>query len=253
MSYCVLRYAYTSFCGKVRINHEDNFWCLGANLPIENAGMDEVLSGMTTTEERARFAVFDGMGGEAYGEVAAWIGSECMSQEANKEIPVSDLICRMNEEVCEYIKNNKIRTMGSTVAVLECIDDKVVCANLGDSKIYHFRDDKLTQISEDHVDSCIFWKKPPLTQCLGIPKDEFQVLPSVTSMEAKCGDRYLLVTDGVTDLIPDFEIENILKKDISLSEMVEQLENMVMENGAKDNTTIVLVEVSGIKIKGVAI
>ena len=71
-----INYAYTCHAGKVRSNNEDNFWCCGEILPSQNLGMQEVRGGERLRESFPVLIVFDGMGGESQGEMAAYLASQ---------------------------------------------------------------------------------------------------------------------------------------------------------------------------------
>mgnify|MGYP000190576382 FL=1 len=71
-------YAYTCHTGKVRTNNEDNFWCCGVRLPVHNQGVDGILAGHTQHWQLPMLAVFDGMGGESCGEMAASVAVEAL-------------------------------------------------------------------------------------------------------------------------------------------------------------------------------
>ena len=71
-------YAYTCHTGKVRTNNEDNFWCCGVRLPVHNQGVDGILAGHTLHWQLPVLAVFDGMGGESCGEMAASAAVEAL-------------------------------------------------------------------------------------------------------------------------------------------------------------------------------
>ena len=80
-------YAYTCHTGKVRTNNEDNFWCCGVRLPVHNQGVDGILAGHTQHWQLPVLAVFDGMGGESCGEMAASAAVEALGgfYEENKK------------------------------------------------------------------------------------------------------------------------------------------------------------------------
>ena len=71
-----IEYAYTCHMGKVRANNEDNFWCCGKSLPAENQGAEGIYSEIVSGSKIPALAVFDGMGGESCGEMAAFLASE---------------------------------------------------------------------------------------------------------------------------------------------------------------------------------
>ena len=68
--------AYTCHMGNIRANNEDNFWCFGESLPMDNEGTKGVCSKIISENKVPAMAVFDGMGGESCGEVAAFLASE---------------------------------------------------------------------------------------------------------------------------------------------------------------------------------
>mgnify|MGYP000202364570 FL=1 len=70
-----IEYAYTCHMGRVRANNEDNFWCCGELLPAENHGTQGIRSETISGNRTPALAVFDGMGGESCGEMAAFVAS----------------------------------------------------------------------------------------------------------------------------------------------------------------------------------
>ena len=138
--------------------------------------------------------------------------------------------------------------MGSTLAGLLFSGNVAWAFNLGDSRIYQLHDQKLTQLSVDHVDSRPLSgnrkAKPSLTQHLGISEEEFLVEPSMISCTLVPGDTFLLCSDGLTDMLSDEEISEILVDHSSLSSQVERLIDFALERGGRDNITIILCTVS---------
>ena len=68
--------AYTCHTGNIRANNEDNFWCFGESLPVNNEGTKGICSKIISGNRAPAMAVFDGMGGESCGEIAAFLASE---------------------------------------------------------------------------------------------------------------------------------------------------------------------------------
>ena len=247
-----INYAYTCHAGKVRPNNEDNFWCCGENLPASNYGIDEIRTGIRLRESLPAMAVFDGMGGESQGEMAAWLASDTLSRfyRENKGMlkkePERFLLeaCQsMNQAVCGYGRENRISAMGTTMAMIAFGKKEVHICNLGDSRIYQLSGEHFSQISSDHVLKSYRFGKAPLTQFLGVEEAEMKLEPAVETFSYENGDRYLLCSDGVTDMLSDREIEEILRENISVEDTVEKLKKQVLEKGARDNTTIILCEV----------
>ena len=245
-------YAYTCHAGKVRPNNEDNFWCCGESLDSENKGMSHVCSGHIKQADLPLLAVFDGMGGESCGEMAAFLAAESCGQyykEKKKEFSedpeqfMNGLCSTMNHAVCHYGKENKINSMGTTAAMLAFGKENVYSCNLGDSRIYQISSEgKLGQLSLDHVLGGGRFGKPPLTQYLGIPEESMGLEPTIVSQKAEIGTRYLICSDGITDMLSDGEIADILTREISVSETVELLVERALIKGGRDNITVILCE-----------
>ena len=137
-------YAYTCHTGKVRTNNEDNFWCCGVRLPVHNQGVDGILAGHTQHWQLPMLAVFDGMGGESCGEMAASAAVEALGgfYEENKKtlkkepvVFLTEACENMNEAVCRYSNENCIRSMGTTMALLSFSEKAIYACNLGVSTV----------------------------------------------------------------------------------------------------------------------
>ena len=87
------------------------------------------------------------------------------------------------------------------------------------------------------------FNKSPLTQYLGIPEDYMGLEPSVSSREPVIGVRYLICSDGITDMLSDGEIADILSRDIPVAKTVEILVDRALKKGGRDNITVVLCEI----------
>ena len=140
-----IEYAYTCHIGKIRNNNEDNFWCCGDSLEAQNQGMSHIRSGCMKQSEYPLLAVFDGMGGESCGEMAAFLAAEACGEHfktakdgiRNDPEEFLNEICEsMNQAICDYGRTNKINSMGTTAALLAFAEDAVYSCNLGDSRIY---------------------------------------------------------------------------------------------------------------------
>ena len=188
-------YAYTCHTGKVRTNNEDNFWCCGVRLPVHNQGVDGILAGHTQHWQLPVLAVFDGMGGESCGEMAASAAVEALggfyeeNKKSLKKEPVVFLTgacANMNEAVCRYSRENRISSLGTTMALLSFSEKAIYACNLGDSRIYrHFQG-----TAADIYGSCDQWKNAW--------KSSFDTVPGFSggkhgSGTIHCGDR---LSDG---------------------------------------------------------
>ena len=247
-----IEYAYTCHIGKIRNNNEDNFWCCGDSLEAQNQGMSHIRSGYMKQSEYPLLAVFDGMGGESCGEMAAFLAAEACGEHfktakdgiRNDPEEFLNEICEsMNQAICDYGKTNKINSMGTTAALLAFAEDAVYSCNLGDSRIYKSDREKFYQISQDHVLGRSLFGKAPLTQYLGMEEENLQLEPSISRQEIKIGDRFLLCSDGITDMLSDGEIADILSRDTPVAKTVEILVDRALKKGGRDNITVVLCEI----------
>lgn len=247
-----IEYAYTCHIGKIRNNNEDNFWCCGDSLEAQNHGMSHIRSGYMKQSEYPLLAVFDGMGGESCGEMAAFLAAEACGEHfktakdgiRNDPEEFLNEICEsMNQAICDYGRTNKINSMGTTAALLAFAEDAVYSCNLGDSRIYKSDREKFYQISQDHVLGRSLFGKAPLTQYLGMEEENLQLEPSISRQEIKIGDRFLLCSDGITDMLSDGEIADILSRDIPVAKTVEILVDRALKKGGRDNITVVLCEI----------
>lgn len=224
---------YEALCktGYIRANNEDNFYINGNYLPMVHDDAEKH-SGHNT---HGVFAVFDGMGGEEHGEAASFLGARTLAN--NSALSMTDICLTMNKVVCDYSRENKLRFCGSTVAMVSIAGGDAVCSNLGDSRIYLLRDGKLIQISEDHTVTVLGRKR--ITQCLGIPETEFILCPHIDTIPTQKNDLFFICSDGVTDMVSDEELENILQQ----AEPLNELNVLIQDRGAKDNYTGILLEV----------
>ena len=245
-------YAYTCHTGKVRTNNEDNFWCCGVRLPVHNQGVDGILAGHTQHWQLPVLAVFDGMGGENCGEMEALGGFYEENKKSLKKEPVVFLTgacANMNEAVCRYSRENRISSMGTTMALLSFSEKAIYACNLGDSRIYRHFQGKLQQISTDHVISGKMLGKAPLTQYLGFQEENMALEPSIVEIGYQTGSSYLICSDGVTDMLSDEEIQEILSKTGTAEEKVEELLEMALSRGGRDNVTMILAQINGYEEK----
>ena len=237
--------------GKIRTNNQDNFWCLGSYLQSENSGLGTPIVGRMDNKGSPAFAVFDGMGGEKHGEVAAYLAAKSFDSFCTEtpRHPIRQFlpgICRrMNAEICSYAKNSHSAHMGTTAAIIVFGRKEIYVCNVGDSKVFRHCSEALTQISRDHTAAALApaGRKPPLTQHLGIPEDDFIIAPYMAIGEYADGDRYLICSDGLSDMVPFGEIESVLTNTRDTFEAAAILMETAMSNGGNDNATIILCDI----------
>lgn len=247
-----IRYVCLCHTGRLRKENQDNFWCNGKFLNIKNNGLVEPMTGLVSAGLTPAFAVFDGVGGERHGETAAYIAVQTFNRRFSKKVSekdVPDLLkstcIEMNRSICEYAEKNRIMSMGTTAAILVFTNTAVFICNLGDSRIYKSSESSLIQVSQDHVSPFLSGgKKPPLDQYLGIPEYEFLIDPYIAEDRYVAGNRYLLCTDGLTDMLTDIELRAILPMGNKLDACADILLNTALGKGEIDNITLILCEVS---------
>ena len=203
------------------------------------------VQGKVRAGKSAVFAVFDGMGGEERGEMAAYIAASTMAGKEKWSASEDDLtpFCiEVNNLICRFAQTNQVRSMGTTAAILKFGDGKIRMCNIGDSRVYRFTDDALQQVSRDHVSIGIYGRKPPLSQNLGIPEEEFLIEPYETTIAYRKNDRYLICSDGLTDMVTDAEIAEALAADPTEGALGKLL-RLALERGGRDNITMVLCRV----------
>ena len=246
--------------GRVRGNNEDNFYFDGRTLPLNHVSLDKPLLQEVNTNPFAAFGVFDGMGGEQNGEVASFVAAETFKDKCKwlREYVVSpqeflaEASTAMNDAVAAEAKKVSGR-VGTTGVILCFSDNEVYCGNVGDSRAYRFHKSALFQFSTDHNDAKflrehgITGRKPRLTQYIGLDPEEMMIEPSYTKEKLQVGDRYLLCSDGLTDMLDNLSICSILKNSDTVQQGVEMLMDAALENGGRDNTTIILIEVEEVR------
>jgi PPM family protein phosphatase len=216
------------------------------------------------------YAVLDGMGGQAGGNVASAVAAEAiadfydaMANDPDATWPYAlDLRRTMSENQLDAairLANRRIRarrhdelaSMGTTVASLAVCGSLAVLAHVGDSRVYLLRGGELTQLTRDHslYEQLIAdgLSLPPLsefihanviTRALGPNDDE---RPELTRLELAPGDRFLLCTDGLSGALEPDMIAALLGSG-GVEEAAEALTTAAFEAGSRDNITTLVVE-----------
>ncbi len=236
--------------GCKRPHNEDNF-CVNRHFKPQEAPRDR-FSVKSTHDTIA--AVYDGIGGEAAGEVASFIAAKTTARfdgflpEVNWDLILNET----NERINAYAEQEGI-SLGCTAALLYYRSGKVDICNLGDSRIYRYTDGKLQKVSKDHTElqraidmnlegfdpekSGI--RKNRLTKYLGINSTSLNPF-TVKNMEVSEEDLFLLCSDGLTDMVTEEEIQKIIAAE-KTEELAEVLVKKALENGGKDNVTVITV------------
>ena len=205
------------------------------------------------------FVVADGMGGHRAGDLASrytveGIIDDIREAQSNNPINViSDAISKANSRLISKSKeSDAYYGMGTTIVLCTVIDKTIYVANVGDSRLYIY-DGKLQQITRDHslVEEMISLgkinrseartheKKNIITRAVGA-YDE--IVADFFEADLKSGNMIIMCSDGLTNMVDDFELEKILNKDITIKEKVKELIDAANENGGRDNIAVVIIE-----------
>lgn len=208
------------------------------------------------------FAILaDGMGGYERGETASGImvdtaceyNSPAISKDPHRWL--LEIFQKANSHI--YKSSLQLRSvMGTTCSMLLIRKKKVWCAHTGDSRIYLLTEGKLRQLTYDHTvvgemvregkvtkeEAITHPQRSVLTKAIGtkphVEPDIFRLTYPV-----RAGDRFLLCSDGLYDLVPDNEIHRLLGLQ-SLKASAISLVNTAKERGGYDNITVVIVEIN---------
>jgi protein phosphatase len=231
-----------SHTGKVRSNNQDSGYA-GSNL----------------------YVVADGLGGHAGGDVASSIAIARLEDldrpyatAAEAEHTLQEAISDAAADLIDMVaRRPELAGMGTTVSALLMVDDYAVIAHIGDSRIYLYRDDALTQITADHtfvqrlVDSGRITpeearfhpRRSVLMRVLGDmdadPEIDTFIMPTLP------GDRWLLCSDGLSGVVDDAHTAKAMGLGMAPARTADSLLKQALDAGAPDNVTIVIVDVGG--------
>ena len=243
--------------GKRRTDNEDNFYFDGAYLSAESDGTEQCLTLEKEPDGSVLLAVFDGMGGGDYGEVASYEAAAAAAEFLRGETAEADAVpsyltqlCEtMNRRIFEQGQSLNAYQMGSTLAALFWCGNKLWVCNIGDSRVFGLHRRHLLQLSVDHTDEAflrergITNRKPYLTQYLGMDPNEILLVPAIRNYRAAAGDRFLVCSDGVTDMLSVQEIEMILRQEKTPESAAARLVQAALDNGGKDNITAIVCDI----------
>jgi serine/threonine protein phosphatase PrpC len=206
------------------------------------------------------WAVADGMGGHAKGDVASKMVVESLKKvhegtSLSKYIDdIEDRITEVNQKLVEKARESKKKvTIGSTVVVMLAYERYCVYIWAGDSRLYRLRKGELRRITTDHsqvelyVEQGLISREEAMihphgnmiTRAVGA-LEELHLDMDIQPLEA--GDRYLLCSDGLTKHIPDMELQDQMKGG-KTEEACLRLVDMVLSRGAGDNVTAIVIDI----------
>lgn len=216
------------------------------------------------------FVIADGLGGHAAGEIASRMACEeavsayyngavmlddSRDESESKRRRLEETLRSAHNKIVDFAKDHEgLRGMGTTLSALVLTDHRALIAHVGDSRIYRLRNRSCQRLTVDHTENQVlidtgkirpeqevnYCYRHIITQALGGGGDLAAVFTRMES--AQRGDRFLLCTDGLHDLVTDSEIENILIKHSSPQASSEELVNTAIGKGGHDNVTVIVVQ-----------
>ena len=209
------------------------------------------------------FIVADGMGGHKAGDYASMHTVDRFVEvirELGEEHGVQDAINEAVTAANAYIyqrsrENSNLSGMGTTLVLASCIGNEAIVANIGDSRLY-LVNDAMTQITRDHslveemvtlggIDREMARNHPDkniITRAVGVKE---KVAADFFEVDLTKGDKLLLCSDGLTNMLRDEEIYQIIQDNKELEQAAKALVDAANENGGRDNIAVVLVEPFG--------
>lgn len=247
-----LSFACISNTGLRRPHNEDNFLFFDQMLPEEHQSVERVLLASSPRDALSVVAVFDGMGGELAGEGASFSAASCLKDERDSlelgEASLANAFGKMQAAVRSFRAQEKLSSTGSTAVVLVCQGGQALLGNLGDSKAFLLHAGQLSTLSVSHTDEEILrelgiHRKPGLTQFLGVDDTDAAIEPHVVRIALEPGDRILLASDGLTDMVDEPSIRDMMVSVPETGALVEILCEKALQAGGIDNVTIICCDV----------
>jgi protein phosphatase len=234
-------------------------WASATHVGLIRAGNEDSVRPTTdgSSEEPVVIAVADGMGGAVAGEVASRLAIDAATTEpAESPVTPGDRVRAGNEAVIEAISDDyTLSGMGTTMTLgLFQPGGQLHVGHIGDSRMYLYRNRELKQLTRDHTlvaelvamgqiteqQAETHPRRHLVTRVIGtetVDVDEFDV-------ELMPGDRVLLCSDGLTEMLRDNRIADILRQADSPSDAAWKLVEAANAAGGNDNTTVAVVDVS---------
>jgi PPM family protein phosphatase len=208
------------------------------------------------------FAVADGMGGHAGGEVAARMAVDALGMAFGRQptgAGLAEAVSEANTAVWQHsLENPELRGMGTTLTAVALVNengkDVLALVNVGDSRSYRFHDGEFSQITSDHslaeemvrsgeltsAEAEVHPHRHILTRALGVSSD---VAVDLWRIQPVRGDRYLLCSDGLTNELDADQIGEVLSTIADPHQAAELLVQAARTHGGSDNITAVVVDV----------
>lgn len=234
--------------GIVRTNNEDMVSVGGILLRDDALSLPIELDG----ESQFHLLVSDGMGGHEFGERASQglleYLCECFKENRFRPETIEDdlrfHVKAFNDQLNRLaIEEGQRLPMGCTLTGVVWSQGKVYLLNAGDSRTYRFRNGILRQLTQDETLRAITGNPEDskgLVNCIGAGSEGLLHVEDLTDRLSE-GDQLLLCSDGLTDMVPDEDIEQLLSESEA---PVEELYALACRNGGEDNVSIIIARIS---------
>ncbi len=201
------------------------------------------------------FVVADGMGGAQAGEIASGTAVDTLGELAADGIDFDELVegvKEANRRIHSMAQEDRARSgMGTTLCAALVHDSKVSIAHVGDSRAYRYQEGEIAQLTDDHslvaelerhgkitaAEARVHPQRSMILRALGIGEE---VEVDTYCFEAKAGDVFLLCSDGLSGLVHDEVIAEVLESAETLEQAAVELVEIANVSGGPDNITTVL-------------
>jgi PPM family protein phosphatase len=221
--------------GRVRGNNEDAF---------------------LVDDERALFAVADGMGGHRGGEVASHTAIEALRAAVANGTPLHDAITRANLAVlARAAGDDELTGMGTTLTAIIAVGGRqLLIGHVGDSRAYLLHNGELRRATDDHslVEELVregrltpeqaeaHPQRAIVTRALGVDDD---VDVDLYTLDVDAGDRVVLCSDGLTTMVRERDIERLARSEPDPQSLADAFVRAANDAGGDDNVTVVVIDV----------
>ena len=243
--------------GKIRDNNEDSYYFNGQKSSLETINKDNSFHIKESTKY-SLWAICDGMGGYDNGEIASNLVVSSMErlQKKLKGRDFSTIITEWSRTVNQEVYRQTLGG-GCTLALLYFQTNYAYLAHIGDSRIYRLHNKELKRLTRDHskVELLVATgkiteeeaqnhpQKNIITRYLGMDNDSICDATIGDRCPIIPGDIYLLCSDGITDMLDDNTVRNILISNLDASNAAQTIYNEAMRKGGRDNATIIILKI----------
>jgi protein phosphatase len=253
-------------CGRVRPVNEDHFHIVefGRYLRTLASSLPDGGAAEQFGDPGHAFAVADGVGGRAGGEIASRLA---ISLLVNYVLQTPDWILSLDDDLLGKVMDrftqrfkainqavrarseseSELRGMGTTLSVAVTWDSDLLVAHIGDSRAYVLRGDRLHRLTRDHIAPRVVMDpsrentiriRRALTHAIGLTETGGE--PDLYHYKLESGDRLLLCTDGLTDMVDEDAIAIELSRAANAFDACHTLIKLALDNGGRDNVTAVV-------------